>query len=718
MKLIATTIPLVALVFLAATDSDLLRTLADLTPGIGASWVRSVVAGVNIAASVAVFGVLVAIVVDALRRHRFTLTRAVSAATLGVLIGHGLTVLLYAVGAGASLAVLAAPPPNSPGLTLTAAVAALVGADLPRRPIKPVARVAFVIAVGCALVLGSLTFPSVAYAVLVGIAVGLGVRAAMGVIPARPSSELMQAVLTRAGWPVTDLHPVAEAAGRSRYRGQSVDGGELQITVVDRDRRGVPLARRAARLLFLRASAVGRPALSLRWQLERQTLCSGLARSAGVAAPSALALLAAGPALILVEHPLEGQAFAGKESPTPDDCAAVAEALRRFHDAGLSLGAIAADSILLLADGRAGFADLVAAQPASTELQRELDVVTMLATLASKVGAARAVAALRTGYGTTETTEARLIALEQPVALPRPIRRLVRGTPLLNELRIELAGRHPEAPVPSPARLERLRPRTVISVVGGAVAAYLLASQLSQVNIFAALKQAEPVWLVVALLGSALTYLGSALAKQAFAPASLSFARTVLVQLASSFLALVTPPTVGHVGVNLRYLQRAGVATAVAATSIAASEILVVGVTVIILLLSLWLSGASSSELALLPSGTVTLILVGAAAILALAAAIPFTRRLLRRRVQPLVRRALPQLLATAGDPRRLGGAVTGVLMLNGGYILALEAPYWPSPARSHSRFSSSCTSPVRRSARRRPLPVGSVPSRQLSSPG
>jgi uncharacterized membrane protein YbhN (UPF0104 family) len=52
----------------------------------------------------------------------------------------------------------------------------------------------------------------------------------------------------------------------------------------------------------------------------------------------------------------------------------------------------------------------------------------------------------------------------------------------------------------------------------------------------------------------------------------------------------------------------------------------------------------------------------------------PFTRRFLRRRLQPLIRSTVPQLLATAGDPRRLGSAVVGVVLLNGGYVLALEA--------------------------------------------
>jgi uncharacterized membrane protein YbhN (UPF0104 family) len=481
-------------------------------------------------------------------------------------------------------------------------------------------------------------------------------------------------VVAGAGWSLTELQPILEGAGRSRYQGLSVDGELLHLTVVDRDRRGVPLARRATRLLFLRAAAVGRPALSLRWQMERQTLCAGLARSAGVASPTALALLAVGPALVLVERPLEGEAFSRRESPTAQDCTSIVSSLRRLHDAGMSLGVIASDGIVVLPDGQAGFTDFRAAQPAATELQRELDVVMMLVVLASKVGAPQAVQNLRSAYRTTPAMESRLAALEQPVALPQAARRMIRGTPLLNELRVLLAPPASDGVVSAPARLERLRPRTVISVVGGAIAVYLLASQLSQVNLLGALRQSQPAWLAMALLGSTLTYLGSALAKHAFAPKGLPLGRTTLVQLASSFLDLVTPPTVGHLGLNLRYLQRAGMTTALAATSVAASEIVVIVVTVLMLLVCLWLSGASADQLALLPSGTALFISLGAAVLLGSAAALPFTRRLLRRRLQPLIRSTLPQLLASASDPRRLGAAVAGVLLLNGGYVLALQA--------------------------------------------
>jgi glycosyltransferase 2 family protein len=275
--------------------------------------------------------------------------------------------------------------------------------------------------------------------------------------------------------------------------------------------------------------------------------------------------------------------------------------------------------------------------------------------------------------GLARAKEARLAALVEPPALPRPVRQAVRGTPLLHDLRTSIIGSEPGPGNANaePPRLERLRPRAVITLAGGTVAAHVLATQLSTVNIASTLQHARPSWVAVALLGSALTYLGAALSRQAFAPVRVPLTRTARVQLASSFLTLVTPPAVGQVSINIRYLQRAGASTAAA---VGVSEAVTVAVTLVVLLVCGWIGGLSQSLLTLLPSGNVLAVLLVTVTVLALVAAAPPTRRLLRHRLEPLVRSTLPQLLAAAGDPRRLATAVVGALVLNTGYVLALDA--------------------------------------------
>ena len=638
----------------------------DLADAVLGGLPRTVLSVANGAASLGVLGLLGAVLVDALRRRPFALTCAVLACALALGLGEAAEWLLGRED-------LLGPAEDAAVTPVAAAVGLLVGADLQRRPrwTAPT-RVALGAALLCALALGSLTLLSAAVAVLAGTAAGLTVRVLLGVVPARPDEEGVRGVLATAGLPVPELRPLPHPPEIIRYAAAS-PGGDLEVTVVDPDRRGVSLARRALSLLRLRSSVVGRPALTLRGQLEREALCAGIARAADVPAPSVLTLLSAGPALLSVARPLPGTPLSAADGNPAARLPAAFAALRRAHRAGLSHGALTPDSVIVLPDGGVGFTGWQSAQPAATELQRELDLVALLVTAAAHAGAPEAVAALRAGCGTEPAGEARLAALAQPLVLPPPLRDAVRRTSVVGDLRTALAGPAGADPVTVP-RLERVRLRTILTVLAATVAAYVLASQLSEVSLAGALSTARWEWLAVAVLGSAVTYLGAALALQAFVPIDLPLARTTLVQVATAFVTLVTPPTVGHVGLGIRYLQRAGVPLGTAAASVAASQVVTVVVTVVVLLACSWVSGVSASRPTLLPSGEVLAVLLVATAVLVVVALLPPTRRLLHRRVEPLLRQTLPQLLTALTQPRRLGTAVLGIVLLNGGFVLALDA--------------------------------------------
>ena len=60
---------------------------------------------------------------------------------------------------------------------------------------------------------------------------------------------------------------------------------------------------------------------------------------------------------------------------------------------------------------------------------------------------------------------------------------------------------------------------------------------------------------------------------EGFVPEKLNFWRTNQAQLAADFATLVSPPTLGAFGVNIRYLQKCGVHPALAAASIGVSQV-------------------------------------------------------------------------------------------------------------------------------------------------
>ena len=191
-------------------------------------------------------------------------------------------------------------------------------------------------------------------------------------------------------------------------------------------------------------------------------------------------------------------------------------ALRRLHDTGVAHRDVRPANVFM-SGNRAGFRSLDAAEPGASELARRLDLVQALATLAVTCGPGGAVAALRAGYGPVD--QLAVAAVVQPVALaPWGWRAARAATGSLNEIRHQLLGDN--GTVPAAPRLERFRWRTVVTAVALTVAAYLLIGEVSGVNVLGTLGQANPGWLAVAVLGSALTYLGAAIGIVAFVPAA------------------------------------------------------------------------------------------------------------------------------------------------------------------------------------------------------
>ncbi|SDF41017.1 conserved hypothetical protein [Blastococcus fimeti] len=658
------------ILLLTFTTPDAVDMLDGAVPTVVRDPLRTVFSLASVAASLAVLGVLGTVAVDAARHRRAALLQALAAGLLGLVLG-ALAERVGDAAGGVVADVLTGPRDDAALVPVVATIAFLVGADLQRRRRwRAPSRWVVLAALVCGVALGNLTLQGTVAAVLLGTLAGLAVRLAAGVSPARPVDDVLRAELARAGVVVGELEVGEQHAGLVRLTGTDATG-PVCITVVDPDGRGLPLVRRAGRMLRFRAAVVGRPSLSQRGDLEREASSAALAGAAGVPVPAVMALLAVGPALVLVERPLAGTPLTEAGDAAQAGLAAAFTALRRLHAVGLAHGALTPDSVLLGPDGTAGFRDLRAAQPAAGELQRDLDTVALLVGGATVVGSEAAVAALRAARAPGPMPP-RVPALVQPVALPASVRRAVRGTELLAELRRALAG--PDGTVAAAPRLERFSLRVILTVGASTVAAFLLASQLSQVSIVDELRRAEAAWLLVALGGSALTYVGAALALIPFVPVALSLRRATLVQVSSAWLTLVTPPTVGHVGINIRFLQRAGLTVGAAAASVAVSQVATVAATVLLLLAVGWASGVSTARLSLVPSGDVLLVLLGAVAVVGLLVAIAPVRRLLHSRLEPLLRQSLPQLLAVATEPRRLATALGGILLQNAGYVLALDA--------------------------------------------
>ncbi|UQI48020.1 flippase-like domain-containing protein [Streptomyces sp. HU2014] len=243
---------------------------------------------------------------------------------------------------------------------------------------------------------------------------------------------------------------------------------------------------------------------------------------------------------------------------------------------------------------------------------------------------------------------------------------------LLAQIRRQVLLIRPQAPI-EPVRLERIKPRTLISFVAGAFAAYFLLSQLTHVRFGDLVDKANWAWVAVAVAFQALTYVAAALSLLGFVPEKVTFGRTVLAQVAGSFVKLVAPAAVGGVALNTRFLQRAGVRPGLAVASVGASQLFGLACHIMLLLSFGYVTGTERSS-SIGPSRTVIGGLLTAAVLVLVVAAIPVLRKFVSTRVRSLFAGVVPRMLDVLQRPQKLFAGIGGMLLLTAANVMCLDA--------------------------------------------
>jgi uncharacterized membrane protein YbhN (UPF0104 family) len=295
-------------------------------------------------------------------------------------------------------------------------------------------------------------------------------------------------------------------------------------------------------------------------------------------------------------------------------------------------------------------------------------VAELLASLAGLVGAERAVRSATQTLGTEAVAQA--MPLLQPAAPAAATRADLKARPgLLAELRQRAAAATGTEPPPLEP-LIRVRPRTLLLLVAAGFAVHLLLPQVGELRqTLGALQMARWSWLVIGLVLTAASYLAAAVAQLGAVDPPLALGRTTLVQVASSFAGRLTPASLGGMGLNVRYLQRAGMDRPAAVAAVAVNTAAGALVHVLGLLVAAVLVGHTRLSPAHIPKGWPALVaLAGALAAVGLALWSPLGRR---RLVTPTLRagRELATVLRRPGKAAQLLGGSAGVTLT---YALAL----------------------------------------------
>ncbi|WWQ66457.1 lysylphosphatidylglycerol synthase domain-containing protein [Streptomyces sp. Q6] len=243
---------------------------------------------------------------------------------------------------------------------------------------------------------------------------------------------------------------------------------------------------------------------------------------------------------------------------------------------------------------------------------------------------------------------------------------------LLTQIRHQVLRIRPQAPV-EPARLERIRPRTLISFIAGAIGAYFLLSQLTHIDFGTIVSEAEWGWVGLAVLFSALSYFAAAMSLLGFVPERVPFMRTVAAQVAGSFVKIVAPAAVGGVALNTRFLQRGGVRPGLAVASVGASQLFGMCSHILLLLTFGYLTGTEKTP-SLSPSRTVIAGLLTVAVLVLVVTSIPFLRKFVVTRVRSLFAGVVPRMLDVLQRPRKLLTGIGGMLLLTACFVMCLDA--------------------------------------------
>ena len=491
--------------------------------------------------------------------------------------------------------------------------------------------------------------------VLAGLALGLAagalVRLVFGSPLGVPPVDRVRGALGSLGVDVSDLR-IAERQrmGATEYFGHGEDGVPLKVRVLGRDAQDTQRIARRWRLLMYRDPPRSAPIGRLE-QVEHEALATLMAGQAGVRVPEVVTagLGPEGDALLVTRQP----DLAPLELASPDEVSdelleKLCRQVARLHAAGISHGRLNLSNVIVV-DGGPMLVDLSAATLGAPQSGLDTDVAELLVSCCVLVGPERALrGAVDAGWS---DSIARVVPYLQRAALTPHLRDLSRTHEVdLKRLRADAAAATGTAE-PEIAPLRRVRLKDVATMVALVVAAYALITQLAQIGfdtIARELREADPAWVVLALVLAQSAFIGSGISVRGAVRAPLALLPCVVLQSAIKFINLAVPSSAGRIGMNLRFLQQMGVPRAQALAAGAVDDVSETMIQVAFLLLALPFVGASldTSEF----EGPDTRLLAGIGVALVISAGAIFAVPKLHDKVVPGMKSALSGVWSVARD--------------------------------------------------------------------
>jgi len=495
------------------------------------------------------------------------------------------------------------------------------------------------------LVAGQTTIITQVVNILLGWSIGLAVRYLVGTPINRASVEKIADALNSGGLTIEKMELSLETSEGRIYRALLKTGSQINVWVFDWELQGSGVLGSWWRGLNVKTSGDFR-GMSIRRRVERTALLTYAISATGVRVPEVELVREIEPDSIFIAlENLSGSSFADinerKIRITSEQIEKFLSDVKTIHDADIAHRSLSSENVFVTQSGDIALTSVHSGTVAATELQQRVDLAEALVTAARSSSVSVTVEIAKKLFTTKELI--RNIPAIQSIAMSRKTRQyLKKDKELLKELRKGLGELAPSADI-QPISFQRINWRNIM---------------LASVSVIA---------------GSVLTYFASTSLLLAFITTKINWFKTLQAQLAASFATLVTPPTLGSVAVNIRFLNKSGVPGPSAATAVGVSQVVIFFIHVILLVIFGVIAG-TQTDFSFRPPRFTLVIVVVIFAIVIVMFSISTFRNWLISKAKPLIDQIGPTVAIIVQQPQRLLSSIASSLLLNFSYILSFYA--------------------------------------------
>jgi glycosyltransferase 2 family protein len=504
-----------------------------------------------------------------------------------------------------------------------------------------------------------------------GAVVGSAMALVFGMSNKGLTAQKIKAVLNKKGYEITTLHFAnVDARGSRPVFLTDKKGVEYFGKIFGVQEHAADWLFKIYRFFRYKNLQGEEPYINSRRNIELESFATMWANQAGVRVPVILDLVRIGSSWMLIQQKLDAVALADHKRVKQATLIDTWEQVKCLHAANTAHRDLRAANIMVDKKGHAWLIDFGFAEVAPNKQRQYMDIAELLMSMTLVAGVNRTIDSV------TEVIDREVLIkvlpyLKREVFSGDTSKKMKQNKQLLDEVKQALVERLGVKTEIDEADIIRINFKKILNVVLIGLFLYIVIPQFNLFKgAFQSLTSLDVGWLLPLAIGSALTYVATAVVYMALATVPLRLWPTTLVQLAASFMSKIIPGGVGSTGVNARYLHRAGMDSAESAAVLTTQGI--IGFVMFALPLSLFLLIRGQSLSSLLSFHITPREIIAALCIMVLAAAVLALYKTIRQKVLHFVSNFATSIREFSNSPREIALAAGASLAVSLCYVFCM----------------------------------------------